>query len=95
MTDIDECENEKNPCDHNCTDTDGSYTCSCDSGYTLNEDKHTCAGKASRIVPKNVKYFLVVKFILQYRRRVKYSDILPDIARQRRTKNQKTCVIHI
>ena len=80
MTDIDECENEKNPCDHNCTDTDGSYTCSCDSGYTLNEDKHTCAGKASRKEAKNKcwKNILLVKFILKYRRRVKYLEVLQD-----------------
>ena len=31
-TDVDECIN--NPCQHNCTNTNGSYTCKCNSCYT-------------------------------------------------------------
>ena len=35
LTDIDEC-SESFPCDNNanCTNTDGSFTCKCNSGYT-------------------------------------------------------------
>jgi len=35
-TDIDECENEEDNCHGNaqCTNTEGSFTCSCNLGYT-------------------------------------------------------------
>ena len=40
--DIDEC-TESSPCDHNCMNTVGSYTCSCRTGYSL-MGKTTCVG---------------------------------------------------
>ncbi|XP_053387998.1 mucin-like protein [Mercenaria mercenaria] len=43
--DIDECDSDytgKDKCQQNCSNTDGSFTCSCRSGYTLNADNHTC-----------------------------------------------------
>ena len=42
--DIDECSNGTHQCAHNCTNTIGSYTCSCDSGYQLNQDGLHCDG---------------------------------------------------
>ena len=33
--DIDECTDENNPCDHTCTNTDGSFKCGCNEGYRL------------------------------------------------------------
>ena len=41
-TDIDEC--STNPCDHTCTNTDGSFTCSCNNGYELDENGRSCNG---------------------------------------------------
>ena len=43
-SDIDEC--AANPCDQFCQNIPGSYECSCDSGYTLNSDFHTCDGES-------------------------------------------------
>ena len=41
--DIDECTN--NPCEHNCTNTDGSFMCSCyHDGYELDENGINCTG---------------------------------------------------
>ena len=31
-------------CDHDCTNVDGSFTCSCDPGYELLSDNRTCEG---------------------------------------------------
>ena len=42
--DIDECNATPSPCDVNalCTDTTGSFTCTCNTGFT--GDGFTCAG---------------------------------------------------
>ena len=43
-TDIDECSTETSPCDQNatCTNSDGSYSCTCKLGFT--GDGTTCKG---------------------------------------------------
>ena len=43
--DVNEC-NGDHVCDHNCTNTNGSYICSCDPGYELQSDNRTCEGIA-------------------------------------------------
>ena len=45
--DVDECAAEGlNNCDQICTVTgDGWYDCSCEDGFTLDKDGHTCAGE--------------------------------------------------
>ncbi|XP_066271630.1 uncharacterized protein [Branchiostoma lanceolatum] len=40
--DIDECLGENGGCDHICTNTEGSFQCSCHPGYLLNADGLTC-----------------------------------------------------
>ena len=40
--DIDECSEGTSGCDQLCSNTLGSYTCSCYSGYELDIDNHTC-----------------------------------------------------
>ena len=44
FSDIDECESEDFYCEQICTNSDGSYTCSCRDGYILNDDDETCEG---------------------------------------------------
>ena len=43
ITDRDEC--QVSPCDHLCTDTEGSFECSCMLGYELQADGLTCKGE--------------------------------------------------
>ena len=43
-TDINECTTYNGACDHTCTNTEGSYTCSCNFGYQLENDGHNCTG---------------------------------------------------
>ena len=56
-TDIDECANDstdgsadvstegsQNGCNHICTNTNGSFSCECFSGYQLSDDMMTCVG---------------------------------------------------
>ena len=42
--DIDEC-SMFSPCEQECTNTDGSYQCSCTKGFILKSDNSTCQGK--------------------------------------------------
>lgn len=43
-TDINECLFDNGGCNQTCTNTTGSYKCSCDEGFNLNTDHHGCDG---------------------------------------------------
>ena len=45
--DIDECFSGIDLCAHNCTNSIGSYLCSCDTGYRLNANGFQCDGKVN------------------------------------------------
>ena len=45
LPDIDECALNISGCNQNCTNTIGSYFCSCYPGYKLDKDDKTCIGK--------------------------------------------------
>ncbi len=47
IADVDECTVDNGGCHHNCLNLIGSYTCSCNGGYVLNADQHTCEGKSA------------------------------------------------
>merc|ERR1712223_1928473 len=40
--DVNECLQRPGPCEHECTNSWGSYACSCPQGYVLNSDGKTC-----------------------------------------------------
>ena len=42
-TDIDEC--QTSPCEYNCTNTIGSFECSCPAGFEVASDGLACDGK--------------------------------------------------
>ena len=44
--DIDECRTNIGNCSQLCTNTDGSYFCSCQSGYLLEANNQSCNGKS-------------------------------------------------
>ena len=39
---MNECSTNNGGCDHICTNTDGSFECSCNTGYSLTADGLTC-----------------------------------------------------
>ena len=46
IIDIDECSQNNGGCEDTCTNTMGSYVCSCQAtGHSLDNDKHNCSGK--------------------------------------------------
>ena len=42
--DINECVRNTDGCDHNCSNTIGSYECSCRTGYSLAANRRSCEG---------------------------------------------------
>ena len=42
--DEDECATNNGGCGQNCTNTIGSYFCTCEEGFTLKADSHNCEG---------------------------------------------------
>ena len=44
ITDINECQFNNGHCGHHCTNTNGSYYCTCNPGYKLTNNKHSCVG---------------------------------------------------
>ena len=44
-TAVDMCAPGRHDCAQVCLSNDGSYSCDCYEGYTLNPDKKTCSGK--------------------------------------------------
>ncbi|XP_066300830.1 E-selectin-like [Branchiostoma lanceolatum] len=47
--DIDECSAANGGCDHACTNTAGSFQCSCVVGFNLNVDSHSCDAQAFKV----------------------------------------------
>lgn len=45
LSDADECKINNGGCQHFCTDTPGSYTCSCKPGYKLMSNGRSCQGQ--------------------------------------------------
>ena len=50
LLDIDECLINNGRCDQICSNTDGSFNCSCNDGYILNDDGLTCDGIIMHII---------------------------------------------
>ena len=45
IVDINECRSHNGGCNHHCTNSHGSFRCSCNNGYSLQRNKKTCVGK--------------------------------------------------
>lgn len=45
VSDVDECDIGNGGCDHDCQNSPGSYSCTCDDGYVLHNDQRTCVGE--------------------------------------------------
>lgn len=50
VVDVNECAENMDDCAQLCIDTDGSYVCSCVSGYLLTNDSRGCDGMPHKLV---------------------------------------------
>ena len=63
ILDIDECD-RFSPCDQNCNNTEGSFECSCNDGFQLQDSALTCEGKEA--YPTCVNCFIILLIIIRY-----------------------------
>ena len=67
VLDVNECKEDNGGCHQLCFNSEGSFTCGCQSGYTLADDKKTCKSKWN--IDKKVFQIIVEdqlrKFVLQ------------------------------
>ena len=58
FADLDECQQQPATCSQDCANTDGSYTCSCTSGYQLaDEDPDSCVQRPGKITRVGFRKF--------------------------------------
>lgn len=58
ILDILECADGNNGgCEHNCTNTIGSFICSCREGYILSSDQRTCDGMINITISDDYIHF--------------------------------------
>ena len=62
VIDVDECSMTESPCSQDCSNTDGSFVCSCTNGYTLDSDGRACIGKQVTRVVVNI-YVIASTFV--------------------------------
>ncbi|XP_077995025.1 uncharacterized protein LOC144448621 [Glandiceps talaboti] len=55
--DINECDGGTSGCDQLCTNTIGSYTCSCKEGKLLQDDLHTCIYDYEDVLSKSILFY--------------------------------------
>ena len=60
MIDVNECALGIHECQQTCTNTLGSYECSCQAGYLLNGDQYTCSSnKKNATVTCTLKLWII------------------------------------
>ena len=51
---MNECQTDAHGCHHRCKNAEGSYTCSCHPGFTLDADGLSCSSKSCFILRKGL-----------------------------------------
>ena len=74
-SDIDECTDGTHNCVQICTNTEGGFTCGCNSGYLLDTDGITCNGMEKSFVDTNTYYIVCMHDIVHYYTHCHYNYI--------------------
>ena len=65
-SDIDECATDNGGCEQNCTNSKGSYECSCKDGYELDDDKKGCNGGNEHAYLYVLCMYVLYKTLINY-----------------------------
>ena len=94
LADMNECSVNNGGCEHDCDDLDGSYRCSCRTGFLLGNDAHSCYGEWIKFASITASchgssfQLIVVKNLVMFKRKFFWfaenviawqSSSLPDI----------------
>ncbi len=74
---MDECGEKNGACEHRCTDTVGSYRCSCYHGYALAADERSCIGNLGYVptaIPAYVSSYRACRDYTVYMQYAKVED---------------------
>ena len=66
LSDVDECSEMTSGCQQKCTNSVGSFSCSCYSGYSLMEDGLTCFGSGASAFLKKLQGILYLHGVVTY-----------------------------
>ena len=80
-SDINECIQGLDGCEHNCTNTNGSYYCTCINGYELETDNHTCIGNYVHTCTSYIWYRSIITSFLHAWCHAVFHMLLPKICR--------------
>ena len=71
-SDIDECADNENNCPFDCTNTAGSYLCSCPVGFFFDEDTRNCTGRSVKFINQHciawwlLNYNILLSILKEY-----------------------------
>ena len=80
LADIDECAEGTDGCAQTCTTVVGNYTCSCDSGYYLANDRRTCDGEFLLLPKRNLSTCSVMQASLLWHCKVQSVYTSPAVS---------------
>lgn len=66
MADIDECTIMNGGCETHCTNSEGSYECSCSEGYALMPDLRTCSGIHTTLPARTERLQTHIALLISY-----------------------------
>ena len=50
LTDNNECLVNNGDCEHTCTNSEGNFSCSCNTGYSLDDNERNCTGEYNTVI---------------------------------------------
>ncbi len=62
IIDVDECVEDTDGCSQTCTNNNGSFLCSCGTGYTLADDDLGCDGNLSKTIASTFSVDIIIIF---------------------------------
>jgi len=76
ISEIDECSTGEDNCQQLCNNLPGTYNCSCNTGFMLNNDSRTCSGRTNGLVIHfDFGLLLIIQKLVPRTQRITHSEI--------------------